>query len=316
MAARVAVIGASGIGRHHANWWRLEGAEVCAFAGTSPESVALTQAQLEQTMGFRGTGYADIQTMLEKERPDFVDVCSPAPLHAEHVLRALESGCHVLCEKPFVYDPWAAHELLLAQAQDLIGLAQYQGRQLGVCTQYSAGTPFFQALWKTLRQDKPITFYRGHLEAPAKGRPGDPVRIWTDLAPHILSVILAWFPDAEPLWNTLRTRFSGYEAGASLTLHTGAGSVVACEFYTRNRTEDPPNIRRFTFNDCTFQVDAARDAEGAFCARIAAGELVMEQPDMMRLLIRGSLHGFPTVTGAHIVKNVAWMLRILDHATA
>ena len=32
---KVAVIGAKGIGRHHAKWWHTEGVEVCAFAGTS-----------------------------------------------------------------------------------------------------------------------------------------------------------------------------------------------------------------------------------------------------------------------------------------
>jgi predicted dehydrogenase len=33
---------------------------------------------------------------------DFVDVCTPPAVHAEPVLAALDRGCHVLCEKPFV----------------------------------------------------------------------------------------------------------------------------------------------------------------------------------------------------------------------
>ena len=31
MAARVAVVGASGIGKHHAKWWALEGADVAGL---------------------------------------------------------------------------------------------------------------------------------------------------------------------------------------------------------------------------------------------------------------------------------------------
>ena len=39
MTRTVAVLGVGGIGRHHANWWRQEGAEVVAILGRTPESV-------------------------------------------------------------------------------------------------------------------------------------------------------------------------------------------------------------------------------------------------------------------------------------
>ena len=35
---KVAVIGASGIGQHHARWHHLSGSQVVAFVGTSEES--------------------------------------------------------------------------------------------------------------------------------------------------------------------------------------------------------------------------------------------------------------------------------------
>lgn len=49
--------------------------------------------------------YSSLPELLDRERIDFVDICSPPSCHLEHQLRALEASCHVLCEKPFLLDP-------------------------------------------------------------------------------------------------------------------------------------------------------------------------------------------------------------------
>ncbi|MCC6486037.1 MAG: hypothetical protein IT364_00925, partial [Candidatus Hydrogenedentes bacterium] len=72
---RVAVLGASGIGKHHAKWWALEGAHVCAIAGSSEASVCKTAAGLQELFGFCGRGYGSVEALLERERPNIVDVC-------------------------------------------------------------------------------------------------------------------------------------------------------------------------------------------------------------------------------------------------
>ncbi len=46
------------------------------------------------------TVYADFGQMLEKERLDAVDICSPPRTHATLALQSLRSGVHVLIEKP------------------------------------------------------------------------------------------------------------------------------------------------------------------------------------------------------------------------
>ncbi len=45
--------------------------------------------------------YASIEELIQKEKNlDLVAVCSPNGLHAEHSIKCLEAGIHVLCEKP------------------------------------------------------------------------------------------------------------------------------------------------------------------------------------------------------------------------
>lgn len=51
--------------------------------------------------------YHDIDELLKKEKVDVVSICTPNGLHAEHTIKSLQAGNHVLCEKPMainVYD--------------------------------------------------------------------------------------------------------------------------------------------------------------------------------------------------------------------
>ena len=309
---RSAVIGASGIGKHHAKWWHLEGADVCAFVGTSPESVAKTQEALAALFPFEGRGYTDVSAMLEAEGPDVVDVCSPAPCHYEHVRTALEGGCQVLCEKPVVFDKTAPREALMDQARELFALADARGRRLGVCTQYSSGALIFADLWREQRNDEPITHYHGHLEAPAKGRAPDPARIWVDLSPHLISVLLKLAPGGSVAWDTLRVHFDGYEATAEFEVGRAAGPPIECVLVARNRTEPPSNIRHFKLNHYPFVVEGQNDADGVYCARIETPDGHHLRPDLMRLLIREFLAGRLVTDAEESLANLDLMLRVLE----
>ncbi|MEO8189933.1 MAG: Gfo/Idh/MocA family oxidoreductase [Acidobacteriota bacterium] len=70
----------------------------------------------------------DLASLLVATHPDLVIVATPPDLHAAHVQEALESGAHVLCEKPFVSR--------LEQADELIALSSRAGRLLAVNNQY------------------------------------------------------------------------------------------------------------------------------------------------------------------------------------
>ncbi|HEX7547817.1 MAG TPA: Gfo/Idh/MocA family oxidoreductase, partial [Candidatus Methylomirabilis sp.] len=46
--------------------------------------------------------YADFATMLDKEKPDAVDIVTPAETHAPLARIAADRGVHLMCQKPMV----------------------------------------------------------------------------------------------------------------------------------------------------------------------------------------------------------------------
>lgn len=87
--------------------------------------------------------YTDFETMLKKERPDVVHICTPHYLHAPLACLAMEYGCHVLTEKPMA--------ISLPDAQRMLDTAEHTGRTLGVIFQnrYNPGSQLIRQLLDT-----------------------------------------------------------------------------------------------------------------------------------------------------------------------
>ncbi len=309
---RVAVIGAAGIGKHHAHWWSREGAQVCAIAGTRPASVEAARAALHDAFGIEPRGYVGIEELLEAEQPDIVDVCSPPERHFEHVRAALEANCHVLCEKPFLADPTLESAALIHQAEVLVALAREAGLRLELCVQFAAGAPALLRLRAQTGRTDPIRSLGVRIESPAKGRPPDPDRVWNDLGPHLISVSQICVPGGMLDWDSVEAEFQGYAARVRADFVRPGGEPVTCELHCANRTEDPPNIRRFSFDDYACEIRGAKDEHGIYCAEIVTRDGVYHEDDFMRTLIREYLAGRSVADGAFAVEN----LRVLSGVSA
>ena len=66
--------------------------------------------------------YASYEEMIEREKPDFVDICTPSYMHADMAVYALTHGCHVLCEKPM--------SISSAECQRMIDAKEKSGKLL------------------------------------------------------------------------------------------------------------------------------------------------------------------------------------------
>lgn len=313
--ARVAVIGARGIGKYHAYWWALEGARVCAVAGTSGPSVEEAVKGLRALFTFEGRGYADVRAMIEAERPAIVDVCSPPHLHVEHVALALEAGCHVLCEKPFVLDRRQPRRAVMRAARRLARLAESKGLLLSVSTQYAAAARALEGLWKQAAPKQPLVYFKGHVASPARGREANPGRVWLDLAPHPLSALVYLARGGGIDWDSLGIHFDGHHARALFTINRRGGPPIECDIVVGNTVEKPFHVRFFQLNDCPFNIEGEDDPREGYRARITTPQGFFTKPDFLRLVIRDFVNGMPTVSVRDCVKSLDIMLRIHEAAS-
>lgn len=76
-------------------WNRIPEVEITAMCNSNRERAVYVM----QTYGV-GRHYADYIEMLEKEKPDFVDIITPPDTHVEMTREALKRGIHVICQKP------------------------------------------------------------------------------------------------------------------------------------------------------------------------------------------------------------------------
>jgi len=97
------MVGYAFMGAAHSQAWRAAhrffdlplSPRMTALCGRDGERLAAAAAKL----GWESTE-RDWRRLLERDDVDIVDVCTPGDTHAEIAIAALESGKHVLCEKP------------------------------------------------------------------------------------------------------------------------------------------------------------------------------------------------------------------------
>lgn len=93
---RVAVAGAGMVTRHHLlAWGKLPQVNIVALCARHIESAQKRAAEFGVP-----SAYVDIAEMLDRERPDVLDIATPPEAHAEQARMAAESGIDILCQKP------------------------------------------------------------------------------------------------------------------------------------------------------------------------------------------------------------------------
>lgn len=120
---RIGFVGCGGIGNHHLKVWQtIPGAKVAAVCDNQPDRAERAGKEHD------AEAFTDLSAMLAKGGFDAVDICTPSGLHAQQGIECLESGRHVLVEKPIDID--------LAKIDRLIATADEKKLKLACIFQY------------------------------------------------------------------------------------------------------------------------------------------------------------------------------------
>lgn len=181
-----------------------------------------------------GRWYESVDDLLSGETLDFVDICTPPGSHATLIKRALDSGLHVLCEKPLVTRVEDAQIVAAAAARaGHIVHTVHNWLKAPICLKISAliaegaiGT-VRSVRWRTLRTQPAVAFTpdggKNWRVDPAIAGGG----ILFDHGWHALYCILRWAGVPRGITAQLETRrFHEWplEDTATLTLDLTSGS--------------------------------------------------------------------------------------------
>ncbi|RJT28051.1 Gfo/Idh/MocA family protein [Buttiauxella izardii] len=105
---RVAIIGGGQVAETvHASYY---------LTRSELEVVAVVDSHLDRAQSLANRlgiphAFTDADEMFRQCQPDIISVCTPNRFHHQHVMQALEHGCHVMCEKPPAMTPEQAAEM-------------------------------------------------------------------------------------------------------------------------------------------------------------------------------------------------------------
>ena len=95
-------------------WTRIPEVKITAMCNTKKEKAIPIMDECDIP-----NHYTDYQEMLEKEKPDFVDIITPPSTHLEMTKFAADRGIHVICQKPLAPS--------LDEAKDIVEYAREKG---------------------------------------------------------------------------------------------------------------------------------------------------------------------------------------------
>lgn len=115
---RVGIIGTGWAGETHLKAFNAHGCEVVAIADPRADRLG------ELASRYNVATYTEFEDLIARDDLDIVSVATPNSLHMPATVAALNSGRHVLCEKPLALNP--------GEAQQMVNAARANNRVLKV----------------------------------------------------------------------------------------------------------------------------------------------------------------------------------------
>ena len=102
---KVSIIGSgrkrNGIGQYIGKYFHENGAKVISVLGTT-EKTSIHASHVLKKYGIEAKPFVEFNEMIRDEKPDAVVIASPSSTHYEYLLKCVDLGLNVFCEKPFI----------------------------------------------------------------------------------------------------------------------------------------------------------------------------------------------------------------------
>jgi len=219
---------------------RTDGVELVALVDRDPEKAA----RVAQKFGIPHS-FGRIEQMLERDDIDAVDLCTPNYLHAPMAIASLESGKHVLCERPLARSAAEAAAMVkAAKRADRVLMSALQHRfradaQL-LRTFVSKGElgeiNYAKAGWLRRRTEWDSDEWRQQKRESGGGVVLDlgfqmlDLSLWTLGSPRVVSVTASVHRAKKGEVEDTATAFLRLESGATLSLELTWGLLMEKDF--------------------------------------------------------------------------------------
>jgi predicted dehydrogenase len=156
---KISIIGAgrnrNGIGEYIGKYFHQHGGKVTSVLGTT-EKTSIQASLVLRRYGIEARPYSDFDEMVRMERPDAVVIASPSSTHYGYLLKSLDSGLHIFCEKPFIWDD---HTDILKRVEDVLKKASQKKLTIAMNSQWPFSIEAYEDLCGKLGFEKLNTFF-------------------------------------------------------------------------------------------------------------------------------------------------------------
>jgi predicted dehydrogenase len=156
---KISIIGAgrtrNGIGEYVGKYFHQLGGKVTSVLGTTEQTSRQASLAL-QKYGIEARPYTDFEEMVGREGPDAVVIASPSFTHYEYLLKSLDSGLHIFCEKPFIWDD---HMDILKRVDGIFEKASKRKLTIAMNSQWPFSIESYEELCGELKIRKSNAFF-------------------------------------------------------------------------------------------------------------------------------------------------------------
>ena len=237
---KLSIIGAgrtrNGIGEYIGKYSHRHGAKVTSVLGTT-EKTSLHAASALRKYGIEARSYTDFDAMVSAEKPDAVVIASPSSTHYDYLLKCLDRGLHIFCEKPFLWDD---HTDLRKRVEDIFKKAREKRLTVSMNSQWPFSIDDYEEICGKVRIEEKNKFF-------VRMSPFSPGRVMIpESVPHPLSILYCRLGAGE----IRELNFEWEGEGALAIRFTYLFETRACDVLIKlvhQRT--PPRDFSFGFND-------------------------------------------------------------------